>query len=727
MRDDSSENMSLLANYRSSRGEVNDGYRSGSMDANLFTFNQPLQPPPFSTSSYFATSSSSSSPSTVSSPSSTSKPSSTLSPQDNSGSSSMFAKLSKAIPLTITIMLILSMIGVITLTKHNSSSSHVPQSLHDASSASLQAQSDQLFESTWNESLVVKTECGQYLGLSDDDGFEFRGIRYGLPPIDSLRWSPTQPVWNDSKYCDPLVKKRATKFGSSCFQINPYTKKYQGLEDCLYINIWTPTLNETANLDVMVWIHGGFLQFGSGHDPGLRPSTRLAVNMNTVFVSLNYRLYALGFLNLADLPGTSNSNSTKDLDNLKSITGNYGLSDQLIAFQWIQRNIGKFGGSPEKIITFGSDAGAASILAHLTNSIASKIITKAWIIGPTLFMNRTADSISHIQHFVNRTGCKTIDCLKFMSPEKITQCWLGDNDPSFRIIDQNDLPIIGIYPEQLIHVDGSTITDWLPFHKMDSINQIPLLVGTAAQSIELWPGIEQLRNWTWDEYKKYVTTSLDSFGPNLTELTLRLYPIPEKRSESNNNMDDNTIENSAILTQSNSNYNNDSNNITVNNHLNHNNSSSSNVNSNNLTPELLYATMVSDIRQNCPVDAVFEQLSKKWKNDIYRYVSSGQPSCPIRVYEYESQFSFHLWDAIVFFDTINQFIHHPSSDDLNYRDIVQEMVKNFISNNKSLLPKPYPGSVAILSAINQTIVSSYSTERCNFWKKQGLNSYVWTG
>lgn len=197
----------------------------------------------------------------------------------------------------------------------------------------------------------------------------------------------------------------------------------------------------------MVWVHGGFLQFGSGHDPGLRPSVHLAVSMNTVFVSLNYRLYALGFLNLADLP----SGRATDL---KSIAGNYGLSDQLVALQWIHRNIAKFGGSPQKIITFGPDAGAASILAHLTNPKASQYISKAWLIGPTLFLNRTADSINHIQHFVNRTGCVNIDCLRNLSPEKITQCWLGDNDPSFRIIDQNDLPIIGIYPEQLIHVDG---------------------------------------------------------------------------------------------------------------------------------------------------------------------------------------------------------------------------------------------------------------------------------
>lgn len=200
------------------------------------------------------------------------------------------------------------------------------------------------------------------------------------------------------------------------------------------------------------------------------------------------------------------------------------------------------------------------------------------------------------------------------------------------VISNHNLTFLLIY-SNFYHIYfnlGSLITDWLPFNKMDSINQIPLLVGTAAQSIELWPGIEQLRNWTWTEYKKYVTTSLDSFGPNLAELTLQLYPIPEKSTPESN-----TTESEFYLAQYNSSYNNDSNTINSNNINTNNPSINSNnnntVNENNLTPELLYATMVSDIRQNCPVDAVFEQLSKKWKNNIYRYISSGEPSCPVSI------------------------------------------------------------------------------------------------
>ncbi|GIX78530.1 hypothetical protein CEXT_720551 [Caerostris extrusa] len=48
----------------------------------------------------------------------------------------------------------------------------------------------------------------------------------------------------------------------------------------------------------MVWIHGGFLQFGNGNEPGISPTAKLAKKMNMVFVSMNYRLYTLGFMAL---------------------------------------------------------------------------------------------------------------------------------------------------------------------------------------------------------------------------------------------------------------------------------------------------------------------------------------------------------------------------------------------------------------------------------------------
>ena len=87
-----------------------------------------------------------------------------------------------------------------------------------------------------------------------------------------------------------------------------------------------------------MWIHGGFLHWGSGHDPGICPSGRVAKRLNSVFVSFNYRLGPLGFMAL-DILST----------NPQDARGNYGLWDQIVALEWVKHNIRAFGGDPEKV------------------------------------------------------------------------------------------------------------------------------------------------------------------------------------------------------------------------------------------------------------------------------------------------------------------------------------------------------------------------------------------
>ena len=196
----------------------------------------------------------------------------------------------------------------------------------------------------------------------------------------------------------------------------------------------------------MVWIHGGFLQFGSGHQPGLKPNGKLAKKTNTVYVSLNYRLHAFGFLAL-DLLEDNRHKST-----------NFGLMDVILALQWIQHNIKSLGGSPSKVTLFGADSGAAIILALMTNPRYRSLFQSAWLIDPAVYFDKSLAKASkeNAKNFLKRTNCKTIECLRSLSAQHIIRSFIGKNDPSFRIIDQNDLPILGIFNEQLITVDSKT-------------------------------------------------------------------------------------------------------------------------------------------------------------------------------------------------------------------------------------------------------------------------------
>ncbi|GFQ81630.1 fumonisin B1 esterase [Trichonephila clavata] len=199
-----------------------------------------------------------------------------------------------------------------------------------------------------------------------------------------------------------------------------------------------------AGLEVLVWIHGGFLQWGSGHEPGICPSGRVAKRLNAVFVSFNYRLGALGFMALDVL-----SQMPQDAK------GNYGLWDQIVALQWVQHNIRAFGGDPDKVTVFGADSGGASIMALRASEAARGLFRTAWLLGPAITFNRTFDDLS--QHnrafFLARSGCKNDTCLRHMSAKAVVETYLWKDEPSFRIRDQNDLPIQGIYSEQLIVLD----------------------------------------------------------------------------------------------------------------------------------------------------------------------------------------------------------------------------------------------------------------------------------
>lgn len=117
-----------------------------------------------------------------------------------------------------------------------------------------------------------------------------------------------------------------------------------GDEDCLYINIYTPTIDKNANLDVLVYIHGGAFMYNYGglHGP------QYIMNKNIVYINLNYRLGPLGFL------------STED----NIVPGNNGLKDQTLALQFIKQHVKYFGGNPESITIMGMSAGGASVNFH---------------------------------------------------------------------------------------------------------------------------------------------------------------------------------------------------------------------------------------------------------------------------------------------------------------------------------------------------------------------------
>ncbi|CAG2101508.1 unnamed protein product [Medioppia subpectinata] len=144
--------------------------------------------------------------------------------------------------------------------------------------------------------------------------YSFKGIPFGQPPVGALRFMPTVPI----SYAQNRTFM-ATQFANTC--PNPFNPA-NVTEDCLYLNVWTPTLTPGANLSVMFWIYGsGFTWWGTNMFDGQQLAIR-----QVVVVTVAYRLGAFGWLctDRADAPG------------------NMGLYDQLTGLQWTVKGLDDF-------------------------------------------------------------------------------------------------------------------------------------------------------------------------------------------------------------------------------------------------------------------------------------------------------------------------------------------------------------------------------------------------
>lgn len=167
------------------------------------------------------------------------------------------------------------------------------------------------------------------------------GIPYAKPPVGALRFMPTEPAepWTGIRSC--------RKLGHAAPQLYvpglTFLKKEEPLdEDCLYLNVTTP--DTTGKLPVLCWIHGGAFQKGSA-TAGINPPSFAREGM--VVVNMNYRLGALGFMDMSGYLGDAYRQS-----------GNSGLLDIIEALRWVRKNIASFGGDPDNVTIMGQSAGA---------------------------------------------------------------------------------------------------------------------------------------------------------------------------------------------------------------------------------------------------------------------------------------------------------------------------------------------------------------------------------
>jgi para-nitrobenzyl esterase len=193
---------------------------------------------------------------------------------------------------------------------------------------------------------------GRFRSFESGQGaWAFTGIRYGR----AARFQAPLAVM-------AAEQLRGDEFGAACPQGGD---RYQPQsEDCLVLNVWTPSIERPAKRPVMVYFHGGAYSTGSVTDP-VNDGARLAVRGDVVVVTVNHRLNALGYLYLARL------------DPRFPDSGNAGQLDLIAALQWVKRNVAAFGGDPANVTVFGQSGGGAKIATLMAMPEAKGLFHKA--------------------------------------------------------------------------------------------------------------------------------------------------------------------------------------------------------------------------------------------------------------------------------------------------------------------------------------------------------------
>lgn len=220
-----------------------------------------------------------------------------------------------------------------------------------------------------NTGLQRPTAFGPVVGAEDaavSGVHSWKGIPYAAAPVGQRRWLAPQdpPAWTQPR--------AATSFADACVQtgrlygpglnnrydatIGSTLGQTLGSEDCLYLNIWAPSASAPTPRPVIVWVHGGSNITGYTADP-VYDSASLARATGSVVVSVAYRLGVFGFLELAPL---KTGDAATD-------SGNFALLDIVKSLEFVQRNIGAFGGDPGRVTLMGESAGAVNVYALLTS------------------------------------------------------------------------------------------------------------------------------------------------------------------------------------------------------------------------------------------------------------------------------------------------------------------------------------------------------------------------
>jgi para-nitrobenzyl esterase len=308
----------------------------------------------------------------------------------------------------------------------------------------------------------------------------WRGIPYAAPPVGPLRFRAPQPVvpWEGVRDATAYRPDAPQDRG---IQLAGVDRRRMG-EDCLTLNVQRPAAAPDAvDLPVLVFIHGGGYASGSARNFTERSGT-IVRSGRTIYVALNYRLGALGYLHF-----------TRYSTRTRSFESNLGLRDQVAALEWVQANIRAFGGDPHNVTVIGESAGGNAVVTLLATPAAAGLFARAIAQSPP-------SNAAYSPEIAGRWASDFVDVLRQGRAPELA----GGRRPAAELLDTAPWPALVQAGQVLLRrtpdvdpgmycmapvVDG----DFLPERPLDAFRRghahpVPLIIGTNDREGSLFRG-----------------------------------------------------------------------------------------------------------------------------------------------------------------------------------------------------------------------------------------------
>ena len=309
----------------------------------------------------------------------------------------------------------------------------------------------------------VETQYGKVRGINHHGVKTFKGIRYGASTAGKNRFRPPQPPesWTgvlDTFHYGQISPQTPADRRGDYTNLILWDRQPGGIgEDCLVLNVWTRSVNDNAKRAVMVIFHGGGFATGSGNSFGFdgEPAAR---QDDVVMVSVNHRLAAFGFLNLAGLGAPEEF----------KYAGVAGAMDMVAALQWVKANIERFGGDPNRVMIFGQSGGGAKTSTLLAMPSAKGLFHRAGVqSGSALRLAEPETAAKNAEALLKALG---------IDKKNISQL---QNLPFTQILAAQ--ASLGLDVVRFAPVIGTDVLPHHPFHPMAPAEsaQVPVIIGTT--------------------------------------------------------------------------------------------------------------------------------------------------------------------------------------------------------------------------------------------------------